>query len=69
MYFRDPETRVAAGKKFEKMFLKKFRNDPSKMPPCYEMLETSRMHQLSPLDAEAAAMPWHGLDRQPALEV
>jgi hypothetical protein len=40
MYFRDPETRVAAGKKFEKMFLEKFRNDLSKMPPCYEMLGT-----------------------------
>jgi hypothetical protein len=68
MYFRDPETRVAAGKKFEKMFLEKFRNDPSKIPPCYETLGTGGMHPLLPLNVKVAAMPWHGLDRQPALE-
>jgi hypothetical protein len=37
MYFRNPETRVAAGKRFEKMFLEIFRNDPSKIPPCFEL--------------------------------
>jgi hypothetical protein len=68
MYFRDPETRVAAGKRFEKMFLEKFRNDLSKMPPCYEMLGAGGTHPQSPLNAEEAAMPWDGLDRQPALE-
>jgi hypothetical protein len=68
MYFRDPETRVAAGKRFEKMFLEKFRNDPSKMPPCYEMLETGGTHPQSPLKTEQATMPWDGLDQQPALE-
>jgi len=33
-YFHNPKTRVAAGKRFEKMFLKKYQKDPSRMPPC-----------------------------------
>jgi len=37
MYFRNPETRGAVGKLFRKMFLGKLQNDPSKMPPCFEM--------------------------------
>jgi hypothetical protein len=39
MYFRNPETRVAARKRFEEMFLEIFRTDPNKVPPCFEMSE------------------------------
>jgi hypothetical protein len=67
MYFRNPETRVAAGKRFEKMFLEIFRKDPSKVPPCFEMGETDGPYPQSPL-AKKATMPWEGLDRQPTLE-
>jgi hypothetical protein len=67
MYFRNPETRVAAGKKFEKMFLQKFQTDPSKMPSCFKMVNTNGTHP-SPCLSEKAAMPWDGLDRQPILE-
>lgn len=67
MYFRNPETRVAAGKRFEKMFLEIFQRDPSKVPPCFEMGETDGPHPQSPL-TEKATMPWEGLDRQPTLE-
>jgi len=69
MYFRNPETREIAGKQFQKMFLEKFQKDLSKMPSCFEMGETSRMHPLSPLKGSAeAAMPWKGLGQQPTLE-
>jgi hypothetical protein len=37
LHLRNPETRAAAGNRFEKMFLEKFRKDLSKMPPCFEM--------------------------------
>jgi len=67
MYFRNPETCVAAGKRFEKMFLKIFQRDPSKVPPCFEMGKTGGPHPQSPL-TEKATMPWEGLDRQPTLE-
>jgi hypothetical protein len=67
MYFRNPETRVAAGKRFEKMFLEIFRKNPSKIPPCFEMGKTDGPHPQSPL-ARKAIMPWEGLDRQPTLE-
>jgi hypothetical protein len=67
MYFRNPETRVAAGKRFEKMFLEIFQRDPSKVPPCFAMGETDGPHPQSPL-TKKAIMPWDGLDRQPTLE-
>ena len=61
IYFRDPETRVAAGKRFQKMFLDKFkRQDPDTMPPCYTLDTNSGMHALSPLSPKAD-MPWKGL--------
>ena len=66
MYFRNPETREITGKQFQKMFLEKSQKDLSKMPSCFEMGETSRMHPLSPLKGSAeAAMPWKGLGQQP----
>jgi hypothetical protein len=67
MYFRDPETRVAAGKKFEQMFLKIFQTDPSRLPPCFELGETARMHPESRV-SEKADMPWEGIGQQPTLE-
>ena len=67
MYFRNPETRMAAEKRFEKMFLEIFQRDPSKVPPCFEMGETDGPHLQSPL-TEKATMPWEGLNRQPTLE-
>jgi hypothetical protein len=67
MYFRNPETRVAAGKRFEEMFLEIFRNDPSRIPPCFEMGKTDGPHPQSPL-TEKATMPWEGLGQQPKLE-
>lgn len=71
IYFRDPETRVSAGQRFQRMFLEKFRKqDPNKMPPCYELGKATGVHPLSPLkeDAAEAAMPWKGLAQQPTLE-
>jgi len=70
MFFRNPETRVAAGKQFQKMFLTQFkRQDPNAMPPCYELGVTSGMHPLSPLRENVeAAMPWKGFGQQPMLE-
>jgi hypothetical protein len=67
MYFRNPGTRVAAGKRFEKMFLEISQSDPSKVSPCFEMGETDGPHLQSPL-AEKATMPWEGLPQQPTLE-
>ena len=63
VFFRNPETRVAVGTKFQKMFLRKFqRQDPDTMPPCYEMGKTNSMYPLSSLGKNAeAAMPWKGL--------
>jgi hypothetical protein len=70
IYFRSPETRVAAGKRFQKMFFDKFkRQDPDAMPPCYKLDRNSGMHPFSPLARNAeTAMPWNGLGQQPALE-
>jgi hypothetical protein len=70
MFFRNPETRVAAGRQFQKMFLRKFqKQDPNTMPPCYELGKTTGVHRLSPLRKNAeAAMPWKGLGQQPTLE-
>ena len=69
IFFRNPETRAAAGKRFQKMFLEKFKKqDPNKMPPCHELGETGGRHPLSPLENNATAMPWKGLCRQPTLE-
>jgi hypothetical protein len=68
LYLRNPETRAAAGNVFEKMFLKKFQKDPSKMPPCFKMDNTNGIHPKSPLRNNAkAAMPWEGLG-QPTVE-
>jgi hypothetical protein len=69
MYFRGSETRVAAGHLFQRMFLPKFRSqDPSAMPSCYELGETTGAHPLSPLGKQAkAAMPWKGIGQQPNL--
>jgi hypothetical protein len=69
MYFRDSETRVAAGHLFQRMFLRKFRSqDPNVMPPCYELGKTTGVHPLSPLGEKAkAAMPWKDIDQQPKL--
>ena len=70
MFFRNPETRVAAGSQFQKMFLRKFRTqDPNTMPPCYELGKTTGMHPLSPLRKNAeAVMPWKDIGQQPTLE-
>ena len=70
IYFRNPETRVAAGKRFQRMFLDKFkRQDPDMMPPCYMLAGNGGMHPLSPLGKDAVtAMPWKGLGQQPTLE-
>jgi hypothetical protein len=69
MYFRDSETRVAAGHLFQTMFLRKFRSqNPNVMPPCYELGKTTGVHPLSPLGGKAkAAMPWKDIDQQPKL--
>jgi hypothetical protein len=66
VYFRNPETRAAARKKFEEKFLQKYQRDPSKMPPCFEIVDTNDRRP-SCLD-ERADMPWDGLDQQPTLE-
>ena len=69
IYFRSSETRVAAGKRFQKMFLEKFRKqDPDMMPPCYELCKSIGGHLQSPLKAVEAVMPWKGLAQQPTLE-
>jgi hypothetical protein len=70
IYFRNPETRVAAGKRFQRMFLDKFkRQDPNTMPPCYRLGVNGGMHPLSPLASDVVtAMPWKGLGQQPKLE-
>jgi hypothetical protein len=66
MYFRNPETRAIAGKRFEDMFLEIFRKDPSRVPPCFEMGKADGPHPQSSC-AEKATMPWEGLDQQPTL--
>ena len=64
VFFRNPETRVAVGTQFRKMFLRKFqRQDPDTMPPCYKLGKTKGWHPLS-----EAAMPWKGLGQQPTLD-
>jgi len=70
VFFRSPETRVAVGMQFQKMFLRKFqKQDPNAMPPCYELVKSKGPHSLSPLRKELeAAMPWKGLRRQPKLD-
>jgi len=69
MYFRDSETRVAAGNLFQRMFLRKFRTrDPNKMPPCYKLGKTTGAHRRSLVGKQAkAAMPWKGIGQQPKL--
>src|SRR5271163_749744 len=67
MLFNDPDTRGSAGRLFEKMFLEKFRNDPSTVPPCFEMLAKSGMRPDSPLN-QSTPMPWDGLDGPPKIE-
>ena len=69
LYFRDPETRVAAGSLFQTMFLRKFHNkDPNIMPQCYELGKTAGAHPQSQLGEQAkAAMPWNGISQQPDL--
>src|SRR5271154_5115433 len=68
MQLRNPETRVAAGRLFKKMFLEKFQRHLDTMPPCYRLGETSGTHPLSRLRENAeAAMPWKGLGQQPKL--
>jgi hypothetical protein len=63
MFFRDPETRVVAGKLFQKIFLRKFQNQgPNAMPPCYKLGKTVGAHPLADLGEDAeAAMPWKGI--------
>jgi hypothetical protein len=53
LYLRNPQTRAAAGNLFEKIFLKKFQKDPSKMPLCFKMANTSGIHPQSPLRENA----------------
>jgi hypothetical protein len=61
IYFRDSETRVAAGNLFQRMFLRKFQSqDPSAMPPCYALGQTVG-------EQTKATMPWKGTDQQPKL--
>jgi hypothetical protein len=59
IYFRNPETRVAAGKRFQKIFLGKSKSkDPDEMPPCYELNKNNGMRPFSPLAKDAEiAMP------------
>ena len=61
-HFHNPDTCVAAGKLFQKMFLEKFKEqDPDLMPPCYELGETVGGHpQSSARKSEEATMPWEG---------
>jgi hypothetical protein len=69
LYLRNPEARTAAGNLFRKLFLKKFQKEPSKMPPCFKMGNTSGVHPQSPLGEKAkAAVPWEGLGAQPIVE-
>jgi len=70
IYFRDHDTRVAAGHKFQTMFFRKFKNlNPNTMPPCYELVKNEGKHSQSPLADDAiAAMPWTGLGEQPKLD-
>jgi hypothetical protein len=66
---RNPETRAAAGKMFQNMFLKKFQKNLSKMPPCFEMGDTRSIHPQSPHKENArAVMPWEGLGAQPTVQ-
>ena len=67
MYFRNPETRVIVGKRFEEMFLEIFRKDPSRVPPCFEMGKADGSHPQSSL-TEKATMPWEDLDQPLTLE-
>ena len=69
LYFRDPETRVAAGSLFQTMFLRKFRiKDPNTMPPCYELGKTTGAYPQSQLGEQAkATMPWNDIGQQPDL--
>jgi len=69
IFFRNPETRVAAGKLFQKMFLQKFsEQNPNKMPLCYELPEGRNGPHPESRSANAAVMPWNGLRQQPKLE-
>ena len=61
IFFRNPETRVAAGKLFQRMFLAKFREqDPDTMPPCYKLFPKDGPHPRS-ASSNIAIMPWNGL--------
>ena len=57
LFFRNPETRVAAGKRFQSMFLQKFRSqDPNAMPQCYRLISKDGPHPESD-SSHAATMP------------
>jgi len=65
IFLRSPETRVAAGKRFQTMFLRKFRNqDPNTMPRCHMLRSKNGPHPESS-SANAANMPWKGLSQEP----
>ena len=67
IFFRNRETRVAAGKLFQRMFLRKFRKqDPNKMPECYELRPKDGPNPETD-SANAATMPWNDLRQQPTL--
>ena len=62
--FRNPETRVPAGKLFQRMFLAKFRKqDPNTMPPCYKLHLKDGPYPYSD-SSNTAIMPWNGLRQQ-----
>ena len=67
IFFRNPETRAAAGKRFQKMFLRKYQTqDPHTFPPCYELGVNLPEHPMGEF-SQKAAMPWKGLGQQPQL--
>jgi len=70
IFFRNPETRVAAGKLFQRMFLRKFRKqDPNTMPQCYKFQQRKDDGPHPESDSSnPATMPWNGLRQQPTLK-
>jgi len=68
LYFRNEDTRTAAGTLFQRMFERKLRNEnPNKIRACYELVaQQSGLHPNSP-HVKEADMPWKDFDQQPKL--
>jgi hypothetical protein len=61
-YYRDPETRVAAGLRFERMFLRILEDQGFQcLSPCYELDKSPGRHPRSPSVENTAVMPWTNL--------